>query len=214
MQEVDAWPGLPVGRGLLWRCPRTRALMLTLAATAATASCVELATLWGWRAPSWVGPALLWVLALGSGVALWHQRHLTARQVVGTLAGTLGALGAWAALVGASAAPWALPAMPLVLTGGGLGGMAFATIAGRAHWLWGAAFGLAQGGLLWLVAPGATSAAPGSTGLAWHLAFGALLGWLNQRLQPSPPGNVKIIFFHDYRSHRPRPSGASSRPVK
>jgi hypothetical protein len=188
--------------------------MLALAATASLASCADLALLWGWRVPAWVGVGTLWLLAVGAAVSLWHQRHLAVRLAVGALGGTMGALGASAALMGVTATPWSLgaPTIPLAFAGGALGGMAFATVAGRAHWLWGLAFGLAQGFLLWLLAPAPPSA---PAGMAWHLVFGVLLGWLNQRIQPPPPGSVKILFFHDYRPQRSRPEGkTTSRPVR
>ncbi|MEB3223696.1 MAG: hypothetical protein VKS61_16600 [Candidatus Sericytochromatia bacterium] len=213
MRDVHPWPGLPVGRGLLWRCPRTRALMLALAAAAATASSNSLAGPWGCGLPARVVGAALALLLVGACVALWHQRHLAVRLLVGGACGVGGAAVASAMARALGAHPWHdLGATgPDALLGGALAGMAFATVAGRAHWLWGLAFGAAQGAVVWEL--GATPASS-AVGLAWHLVYGAALGWLNQRVQPPPPASAKILFFRDYKPQRGRSSEAPSRPVR
>jgi uncharacterized membrane protein SpoIIM required for sporulation len=92
---------------------------------------------------------------------------------------------------------------------GALWGLTYALVAGKAHWTWGVLYGLGMGGLALLgtwFAPHGLLLLPSLTltGVAGWLAgaalYGAVLGALNEALQPDVHHGGKIIFLRDYQA--------------
>jgi hypothetical protein len=82
-------------------------------------------------------------------------------------------------------------------------GLSYALLAGKARWY----YGLLWGSLLWGVVVGLALLPQGQvvlpmnglfTLMGAHLAFGLVTGLLNERIQPSPRGQGKVIFLRDY----------------
>lgn len=234
MRAMTPWPGLPIGVGEVWHEPRSRAVLLGLAAVGLVPFAGLGAVAAGWVQPAgYVSGAVLPAIALLALGLLWvwrRERHLLDRAAVGMLAGWLGTLAYDALIVtlqtfgpgrgpslvwpgvqlapGVQAFDLVAPAFALHWLGlGALWGMTYALFAGRAHWAWGLVFGVA----LWttglamaaflpngaIVVP-ALDAGRAALLLAGHLLFGAMLGGVNQLLQPAPPFNAKIVFLRDY----------------
>lgn len=240
MRAPSPLPGLPIGRGEVWRQPEARTLMLGLAACGLLPLAGLATVAAGVVAPnSYVGGAVLPAIALlaaGLAFAAMRQRHLLVRAAVGMTAGWLGVLGydALVALLqafGPGRGPslvWAgveLPpgthALGVVLPAyahhwlatGAFWGMTYALVAGKAHWAWGMVWGAA----LWATVLGMSLLLPQGTAvvaaldlgrasllLVGHLAFGAILGAVNQGMQPAAPVNAKIVFLRDYAAERDR----------
>jgi hypothetical protein len=240
MRAPTPLPGLPIGRGEVWREPWSRTLLLALACTGLLPLAGLVTVAAGWIAPpSYVGGAVLPAIALvsaGLAIAAFRQRHLLVRAAVGMLAGWLGVLAfdalvvllqtfgpgrgpaiVWAGIElapGAKALDVVLPAYAHHwLATGAFWGMTYALVAGRAHWGWGVVYGAA----LWATVVGVALGLPHGTAvvtaldlgrasllLVGHVAFGAVLGAVNQVLQPEPPLNAKIVFLRDYVAHRER----------
>lgn len=238
MRAPSPLPGLPIGRGEVWREPGARALLLFLAAVGLLPLAGLATVAAGAMAPaSYVGGAVLPAIALVAGglaVAALRQRHLLVRAAVGMTAGWLGVLGydaliallqafgpgrgpslVWAGIElppGSHALGMVLPAYAHHwLATGALWGMTYALIAGKAHWAWGVVYGAA----LWATVLGMALLLPQGTAvvtaldagrasllLAGHLAFGAILGLVNQYIQPAAPTNAKIVFLRDYQAQR------------
>lgn len=240
MRAPSPLPGLPIGRGEVWRQPAARALLLGLAACGLLPLAGLATVSAGVVAPaSYVTGAVLPAIAMvsaGFALAALRQRHLLVRAAVGLTAGWFGVLtydaliallqafgpGRGPALVwaGIELAPGhgtlgtALPAYAHHwLATGALWGMAYALVAGKAHWAWGMVYGAA----LWvtvlamaLVLPQGSAVVAAVDGgrasllLVGHLMFGAVLGFVNMKVQPEQPLNAKIVFLRDYAAQRDR----------
>lgn len=240
MRAPSPLPGLPIGRGEVWRQPGARALLLGLAVCGLLPLAGLASVAAGAIAPaSYVAGAVLPAIAFvsaGLAFAALRQRHLLVRAAVGMTAGWLGVLGydvliallqafgpgrgpslVWAGVElppGAHALGTVLPAYAHHwLATGALWGMAYALVAGKAHWAWGVVYGAA----LWttvlamslLLPQGAAVVGSLDFGracllLTGHLAFGAILGAVNQAIQPVAPVNAKIVFLRDYAAQRDR----------
>lgn len=238
MRAMTPFAGLPIGVGAVWHEPRSRAALVGLAAAGMLPFAGLGAVAAGWVRPAgYIGGAVLPAIAVLMLGLLWVARrepHLLARAAVGVLAGWLGIL-AYDALIGvlqafgpgrgpsliwpgvqlapgATAFNQVAPALVLHwLALGALWGLTYAMVAGRAHWAWGMAYGLA----LWttglamavflphgaMIVP-ALDAGRVSLLLIGHLLFGAVLGGVNEWLQPPAPFNAKIVFLRDFVSQR------------
>lgn len=174
---------------------------------------------------AWVEPPLLGFLAATCIFGAMRSRVLASRICVGIVVGLVGGLAYDMALaIARTLAPGVqFPLAGSGITGGVLDGawaahaahwlgaavawtLAYAVVAGKARWY----YGLAWSGLIWalvaamtvLLPQGSQVCAPTSVALGAllgvHLAFGAVLGALNELLQPETRGQGKIIFLRDY----------------
>ena len=191
---------------------------------------------WGWTSldtyVNWVAAPLLGVLAAVAAYAWQRYPALAKRIAIGLCVGLLGALtydtvrimgegfgwfSAGTALgmqvLGNGATPdWGSMAQNTFLRWGVMGalwGLAYALVAGKAHWGWGVGYGLAMGTITlaaaWLAPHGALLLqAPSLAGVAGWFAgaaiYGVVLGALNEALQPDTCRNAKIIFLRDYQA--------------
>lgn len=195
MRAPSPLPGLPIGRGEVWRHPGARALLLALAAFGLLPLAGLATVAVGAVAPtSYVTGAVLPAIALVSGglaIAACRQRHLLVRAGVGMAAGWLGVLAYDALIallqaVGPGRGPallWAGLELPpgtaslgIVLPAyahhwlatGALWGMTYALVAGKAHWAWGVVYGAA----LWVTVLAMALLLPHGTAVVASLGFG------------------------------------------
>lgn len=226
--------GLPIGEGEVWQDSTMRLGLLVLTALAflplfalfgpalglVSVETYELAL---------VLPVLVAVVATGV-VAAWRYPPLLKRMLAGLWAGVLGVVVYDLAYMVAAAAGYTQSLVPLWtgvggsesalgglfhhwVTFGALWGMAYGLVAGKARWFYGAIFGLA----LWanvatfaLFVPFGGPFVPGATAtamailLAGFCLFGAVVGLVNQRLQPEERPRGKIVFLRDYQRVRNR----------
>lgn len=201
MRAPSPLPGLPIGRGEVWRQPAARALLLGLAACGLLPLAGLATVAAGVMSPAnYVGGAVLPAIALvsaGFAIAALRQRHLLVRAAVGIAAGWLGVLSYDALIAmlqafGPGRGPalvWAGVELPpgthtlgVVLPAyahhwlatGALWGMTYALVAGKAHWAWGLVYGAA----LWVTVIAMAGLLPHGTALVASLDFGrAALLW-------------------------------------
>ncbi len=170
MRAPPPLPGLPIGRGEVWRQPAARTLLLALAAFGLLPLAGLATVAAGVVSPAnYVAGAVLPAIALVTGgfaIAAFRQHHLLVRAAVGMTAGWLGVLSYDALIallqaIGPGHGPalvWAgveLPpgthALDVLLptyahhwlATGALWGMTYALVAGKAHWGWGLVYGAA-----------------------------------------------------------------------
>jgi hypothetical protein len=214
--------GLPIGQGEVWHDRPQRTLALALA----TAALLPLAA-WvlpgiGLIAPARFGALeapLLGLVGLLAILAVLRRRALAVRVGIGLAVGLVGAScydlllllgrqltpGLGLPLAGVDAARWGVNVYHLLGTAAAWG-LAYAVVAGKARWY----FGAGWGAILWAsvafmaaVLPHGAAILPASLPvlgalLLVHVLYGAAIGGLNQVLQPEPRGQGKIIFLRDY----------------
>jgi hypothetical protein len=228
--------GLPIGHGEVWHDPEQRRMLIGMAAIAVVPFLALALPGWAWMSVdtyfSWVVAPLLGLLAALTAFSWQRYPAVFKRAVIGLAAGLLGALaydtvrimgegfgwfsaGTALGLQGTTGAPaveWqAMAETTFVrwIVFGALWGMAYGLIAGKAHWAYGLATGLALGVLTLaaaFLAPLGAAVLPPLTlmGVAgWIVGmglFGAVMGALNEVLQPDSRHGAKIIFLRDYQT--------------
>lgn len=217
--------GLPIGQGEVWHDQNQRTATMSLAAFALTPFvCWLLAAanvLSADRYLDVVEPILLGTLVVAVLFVGTRWPAIARRLGAGAVAGLASSLAynALIALVHPLVpklvfpldATAALPPQPGAhglhwLAAGVAWGLAYALVAGKAEWYFGAvwsamifaaitlgAIALPQGSLLAGLEPLALAAL-----FAIHAIYGMLLGGLNYALQPEARGRGKIIFLRDY----------------
>lgn len=168
--------------------------------------------------------------AIGAAAAFMHRRHprLVQRLGVGLLSGWLAAMACdmlqllalsqgltgtphpvWPGLIVSAGLPGSLIAGYTChwIATGALWGMAYGLLWGKTRWTFGPLFACALwgvSGFFALVLPGPLipHVTPGAlfAMLISLVAYGVVLGALNEALQPEPIGKGKIIFLRDYQA--------------
>lgn len=228
--------GLPIGHGEVWHDPDQRRLLIGLATLSLLPFCALALPGWGWTSfdtyVAWVAAPLLGVIAAVAAFSTQRYPSLAKRIAIGLCAGLLGALTYDTVRIVGESFGWfsagTALGMQLMGTGtppnlaamaentflrwvvmGALWGLAYALVAGKAHWAWGLFYGLSMGTAFLaaaFMAPHGAMLLPPLTlaGVAGWLAgtalYGAVLGALNQALQPDVRFGGKIIFLRDYQA--------------
>lgn len=226
--------GLPIGEGEVWQDSTMRLALLVLTAAAFLPLVALFGPAFGLVSVksyevTLVLPVLALVVVIGVVAARRHP-PLFRRMLAGLWAGVLGVV-VYDLLYMLAAAGGYTPSLVPLWTGvgggesllgslfhhwvtfGALWGMAYGLVAGKARWTYGALFGLAMWANVATFAlfvpfggpfvPGATATAMAIMLLGFCL-FGAVLGLVNQRLQPEERPRGKIIFLRDYQRVRNR----------